>query len=80
MLGLGEKQTKVLEEPDPLMLWGLDCSQAAALFVPLPGTDQQDSSCRLGQASPLPSGPIALPLALLTAMPQGLEEQTGAGG
>ena len=79
MLGLGEEQAKVLQEPGPLVLWGLDCSQAAAPTVPLPGGDHQDSPCPQELASPLPSGPITLPLALLTAMPQALEEQAGAG-
>jgi len=37
MLGLGEEGAEVLQEPIPLMLWGLDCSQAAAPAVPLPG-------------------------------------------
>lgn len=74
MLGLGEEQARVLQESAPLMLRGLDCSQAAAPTVPLTGGDHQDSSWPPEWVSPLLSGPITRPLALLTAMPQALEE------
>lgn len=45
MLGLGEEQAQVLQESASPVFWGLDCSQAAAPIVPLPGADNQDSSC-----------------------------------
>lgn len=80
MLGLGEEQAQVLQESASPVFWGLDCSQAAAPIVPLPGADNQDSSCPIEGASTLPSGPITLPLALLTAMSQTLEGQAGTAG